>query len=221
MFNRVLIAEDHESASISVRKTLEELKVSRADYVYYCDDALLQIKKALQKGEPYDLLITDLSFEDDGREQQLTGGEELIAAARAAQPNLKVLVFSAEIKPGIISDLFTHLHINGFVRKARRDAQELRVAIDAIYNNRQHLPILLKQAVRQAGIYELTPYDKTIVSLLAQGIMQKDIPNYLQRNGVKPSSLSSVEKRLNFIRDTFSFTNNEQLVAFCKGEGHI
>jgi two-component system capsular synthesis response regulator RcsB len=55
MFKKVLIAEDHESASISVQKTLADLNVAHdiKNNVYYCDDALNRIKKALRDQEPY------------------------------------------------------------------------------------------------------------------------------------------------------------------------
>ena len=62
MFKNVLIAEDHESASISVQKTLADLGIVRSDYAYYCDDALTRIKKALLGNEPYELLITEVLF---------------------------------------------------------------------------------------------------------------------------------------------------------------
>ena len=55
MIQKVLIAEDHESANISVQKTLEALQIFQPDYVYHCDDAALKIKKALQAGDPYHL----------------------------------------------------------------------------------------------------------------------------------------------------------------------
>ena len=48
MFKKILIAEDHESSSISVQKTLEDLSISNTDYVYYCDDSLAKIKKSIR-----------------------------------------------------------------------------------------------------------------------------------------------------------------------------
>lgn len=140
MINKVLIAEDHESANISVQKTLEELRIAPPDYVYYCDDALLKIQKAKQAAASYDLLITDLYFEKDHREQHLLNGKALIAAARVVQPELKILVFSAESKPAIIDDLFHKLHIDGYVRKARGDAKELKTAINYIIGNQRYFP---------------------------------------------------------------------------------
>jgi DNA-binding NarL/FixJ family response regulator len=221
MFKTVLIAEDHESANISVRKTLQDLGLPQAGYAYYCDDALTQVKNALREGRPFELLITDLSFDEDQHQQKIDGGEALIAAARQVQPGLKVLVFSAEHKAAVIDTLFQKLHINGYVRKARHDAQELKSAIESIFKNKQHYPAHLRQAVKEKNAYDFTAFDITIISLLSRGILQKDIPAFLAQNQIKPSGLSSVEKRLNHIKEVLAFSKNEQLVAFCKDMGLI
>ncbi|RZM30451.1 MAG: response regulator, partial [Pedobacter sp.] len=111
MFKRVLINEDHESANISVRQTLGELGITGIGYTYYCDDAYTQIKKSLQDEQPFELLITDLSFEEDHRAQRITDGIELIRLVRELNPGLKVLVFSAENKAAAIDLLFKQLNI--------------------------------------------------------------------------------------------------------------
>lgn len=220
MFKRVLIAEDQEIATISLRKTLEELGMTPC-YVYYCDDALLRVKRSLQDGEPFDLLITDLYFEEDGTAQVLHGGEALVEAVRKIQPELKVLVFSAEHRPAVIEGLFNDHRINGYVRKARRDAAELKQAIETIGKGHRHFPIHLRQAIRQKNSHEFSDFDVTIISLLAQGMRQKDIPAFLQREQIRPSGLSSIEKRLNLMKETLNFSKNEQLVAYCKDMGII
>ncbi len=221
MFKRVLIAEDHETTSISVRKTMEDLGITQTDYTYYCDDALMHIKKNILNEQPYDLLITDLSFEEDHREQKILGGRELIAAVKAVQPDLKVLVFSAENKAAVIGALFKELSINAYVRKARHDAKELKMAIEAMAKNKTFISENLRQVVKQKNVHEFTPYDITIISLLSQGTLQKEIPAYLQKNNIKPAGLSSVEKRLNLIKEVLDFSKNEQLVAYCKDFGII
>ena len=217
---KVLIAEDHESSNISVRKTMEDLGIS-PDPVYYCDTALSRIQKALKEDQPYDILVTDLSFEADGNVQQLQDGPALIAAARKLQPGLKVLVFSIEKKAAVIDKLFQELRINGYVSKGRNDAQELRAAIADITAGKRHYPIHLRQAVKQLNAHDFTAYDITLLTQLAAGTLQKNIPVYLEKHRIRPSGLSSVEKRLNLIRAAFGFTTNEQLVSFCKGNGII
>lgn len=221
MFKKVLIAEDHESANISVQKTLESLGVECAKYVYYCDDALTWVRNALRSGEPYDLLITDLYFEKDHYEQQLSDGKELIEAAKQVQSDLKVIVFSAESRPAIVNELFRTLSIDGYVRKARRDAQHLKEALQVVYDHKTYLPPDLKQTVREKNSHEFSAFDVTIISLLSKGVLQKDIPYYLRQNDIKPSGLSSVEKRLNLMKEILSFSKNEQLIAYCKDIGII
>jgi two-component system capsular synthesis response regulator RcsB len=221
MFKKVLIAEDHESSNISVRKTLEDFGIANRDYVYYCDDALMRVEKALSVQDPYDLLITDLHFEEDHCPQQIEGGVALIKAVRALQPEIKILVFSAESKTALIDMLFEELNINAYVRKARYDVTELKKALEAIESDKKHLSTGLRQTIREKNTYEFSNYDITIISLLSNGMMQKEIPNYLEKNQIKPSGLSSVEKRLNFMKEALDFTKNEQLIAFCKDIGVI
>jgi DNA-binding NarL/FixJ family response regulator len=221
MFKKILIAEDHESSSISVQKTLEDLNITNADYVYYCDDALAKIQKSIRENDLYDLLITDLSFEEDHREQKIKDGKELISAAKELLPPLKTIVFSAEHKSGVIDSLFSEYGINGFVRKARNDSKELKKAIASVYVNENYLSLDLKQEVKKLNSYEFSTYDITLVSLLSQGILQKNIPVYLQNNDIRPNSLSSVEKKLNNLKEDLQVTSNEQLVAFCKDLGII
>jgi two-component system capsular synthesis response regulator RcsB len=221
MFRKVLIAEDHEMTSISVTKTMTDLGISTTAYTYYCDDALMLIKKALAEGNPFDLLITDLSFEEDHRKQVITGGAELIARAKEVQPGLVVLVFSAENKPAMVDGLFKDLGINAFVRKARHDAKDLKAAVEAIYQGKTYISADLKQSVKDKNTHEFSDFDITIIKLLSGGTLQKNIPMYLRANHIRPAGLSSVEKRLNIMKEVLGFSKNEQLVAYCKDFGII
>lgn len=221
MFKKILIAEDHESINLSVQKTLEDLNIPNVDYVYYCDDALAKIQKSIRENEPYDLLITDLYYEEDHREQNIKDGKELIQKVKKIQPSLKVIVFSAEHKSGIIDSLFKEYHINGYVRKARNDSKELKKSIASVYINENYLSLDLKQEVKKLNHYEFSAYEITLVSLLSKGVLQKNIPDLLQEKDIRPYSLSSVEKKLNSLKEDLQVTSNEQLVAFCKDLGII
>ena len=99
MIDKIIIAEDQEIANLSVQRTMEELRIPQVDHAFYCDDALQKITVARQKGEPYDLLITDLYFESDGIAQKIAGGFDLVREVRAIQPKIRILVFSAENRP--------------------------------------------------------------------------------------------------------------------------
>lgn len=221
MFKKILIAEDHESINISVQKTLQDLNIPTVDYVYYCDDALAKVQKSIRENSPYDLLITDLYYEEDHHQQNIKNGQELIQKIKEIQPSLKVIVFSAEHKSGVIDSLFNEYKINGYVRKARHDSKELKKSIATVFINENYLSADLKQEVKKFNSYEFSAYDITLVSLLSKGILQKNIPVHLQEKDLKPHSLSSVEKKLNSLKEDLQVTSNEQLVAFCKDIGII
>lgn len=220
MFKKVLVAEDYESASISVQKALEDLQIMNAEYVNYCDDAFHLIKKSISEKEPFDLLITDLSFEEDHRQQDLKSGVELIAETKKALPQLKTLVFSVEKKPQIIKALFDDQNIDGFVNKGRQDVHELKRAINTIYKNEKYISHENIVNLRRNTI-ELTTIEYNIIRSLSEGILQKNIPDVLKSKKLKPCSLSSVEKSLNQLKDNFRANNNEQLIAICKDLGII
>lgn len=219
MIDKVIIAEDQEFANLSVRKTMEDLKVKQYDYAFYCDDALAKIQLAQKKGEPYDLLITDLSFEDDGTPQKINDGIDLIRAVRAIQPGILVLILSGQYRPVDIHNLFENHEVDAYVRKARHDVQELKAAMDALSKGQRYYPRSLAQLIKRSNTYEFTEFDITIIRLLSEGYQQNKIPDYLKEHNIKPSSLSSIEKRLNQIREELGFSNNQQLMVFCSNAG--
>lgn len=220
MFNKILIAEDHESSNFSVQKILEEVNVPDVNHVYYCDDAFSQIKKSLDT-TPYEVLITDLSFEEDHRKQFIKNGRELIKCCKDLDPELKVIVFSGEHRLGVIDLLFSEFKINAFVRKARSDAKELKKAIEAVYNGETYISHDLKLPVKSMNTLEFSNYDIILLQLLSEGVLQKNIPQILQEREIHPNSLSSVEKRMNAMKLALTVKNNEQLIAYCKDLGII
>ena len=219
MFKKVLIVEDHESASISVQKSLTDLGINHdyRDYVYYCDDALSRIRKAISEKEPYELMITDISFENE-IVQEIPGGMELIKAVKAIQPEIKILVFSIENRMAVANTFMEEHGADAFIPKARGDAKDLKAAVEALSQGERYRSPNLRPAHRSMPAFDFTSYDKTIIFLLANGTAQKDIPLYLQKNNIRPAGLSSVEKRLYAIKNALDFSSNEQLVAFCKDQ---
>lgn len=221
MFKKVLIVEDHESSNFSVQNIVKQMEITVADYFYYCDDAFSHLKKSIEKQSPYDLLITDLSFEDDGRKQFIKDGKELIKCCRGEYPDIKVIVFSLEHRLGVIDLFFSELKINAFVRKARSDSMELKKAIELVYINHTYISHNLKLPVKKVNTLEFSNYDIILLTLLSEGILQKNIPQILQQRNINPNSLSSVEKRISIMKIAMDVKNNEQLIGSCKDLGII
>jgi len=222
MFNKVLVAEDLDSISIAVGQALEELSISEIHHAKYCDDAFLKVKKALQDEAPYDLLISDLSFKTDHRENRLTSGDELISAIKKVQPDLKIIVFSIEDKSFRVKSLFNDLGINAFVSKGRNSILELKKAIQGVYNNNSTIVSPeLSQALRDKSLIEIEAYDITLLKSLSRGLILDEISSELKNTGIIPNGNSSIEKRINRLKIFFKANNNVHLIAIAKDLGLV
>jgi two-component system capsular synthesis response regulator RcsB len=222
MFNKVLVAEDLDSISITVGQALEELSVSEIHHAKYCDDALLKVKKAIQDEVPYDLMISDLSFKTDHREIQINSGDELIAAVKKLQPTIKTIVFSIEDKSFRIKSLFNDLGINAFVAKGRNSIPELKKAIQSVYNNNSKiLSPELSHALRDKSLIEIEAYDIMLLKSLSKGLILDEIATDFKNSGIIPNGSSSIEKRINRLKIFFKANNNVHLIAIAKDLGLV
>lgn len=222
MFKKVLVAEDLDSISITVVQVLEDLKIPFIDHVKYCDDALIKIKKAIVDNEPYDLLISDLSFKSDHRKINLASGEDLIGAVNEVQPLIKKIVFSIEDKSYRIKSLFNDCGINAYVSKGRNSINELKKAIERTYENEEKiLSSDLSFSFNDKTLIEIESYDISILKLLAQGYTLENISNDFKENCILPNGTSSLEKRINKLKIYFKANNNVHLIALAKDFGLV
>lgn len=222
MFKKILVAEDLDSISITVVQALETLSIEEIQHSKYCDEAFLKIKKALQDNEPYDLLISDLSFKTDHRENKLTSGEELIEAVKKIQPDIKTIVFSIEDKSYRIKSLFNNLGINAYVSKSRKSIPELKSAVQSIFeSNEKNISPELAYALNEKSFHEIEAYDISLLKLLSNGYILDEISVAFKNTGTIPNGSSSIEKRINKLKIYFKANNNVHLIAIAKDLGLV
>ncbi|WP_338357072.1 response regulator [Yeosuana marina] len=221
MFEKVLIVDDHDVVNEGVLAVLKSKGIDQVHKAQYCDEAFLKIKRAVFDNQPFDLLITDLSFKKDYHESKLLSGEDLIAALRPDFPDLQIIVYSMEDRLQKVRILINKHHINSYVCKGRKGATELEKAIECVYNNELFLSPQVENALSSRTNLEITDYDIELIKQLSLGLSQGEISNLLEKNNITPNSLSSVEKRLNKLKDQFKANNSIHLVAIVKDLGLI
>jgi hypothetical protein len=175
----------------------------------------LEIKRALKNSDFIILLLSSTSVSKRGYVQK-----EYKLAMQYWEQKLEDDIY---IIPLLINDCLVPESLNRFQWVKYDEEQAFSSIVSSLDLQRK---ILFKQKVGETDVvpqiqtkllrYEFTSYDILIINLLSKGVLQKEIPAYLQANKIRPSSLSSLEKRLNFIKEIYSFSKNEQLVAFCK-----
>lgn len=221
MFKKVLIVDDHDVVNEGVFAVLNSKGIIDIHKAQYCDEASLKIKRAHFDNQPFDLLITDLSFKEDHRESNLLSGEDLVKALRPDYPNLHIIVYSMEDRLQKVRTLINKHQINAYVCKGRKGASELEKALDSIYNKNLYLSPQVENALSTKANLEIDDYDIELIKQLSLGLSQGEISNLLEKNNITPSSLSSVEKRLNKLKDQFKANNAIHLVAIVKDLGLI
>ncbi|MBC5842546.1 MAG: response regulator [Flavobacteriaceae bacterium] len=222
MFTKVLIADDIDFNDLGAAQILNELDVEEVQYAKYCDEALLKIKKAALDNQPYQLLISDLSFKADHNKNQLNSGEELIQAVRAIYPDIKIIVFSIEDRFHRIKLLFEELQVNGYVLKGRNTMYDLKIAIQKAFNNQsENISAELQHLFQDKTTSEINNYDVLLIKNLSIGISQESMETVFKEAGITPNSKSSIEKHINKLKIYFKANNTVHLVSIAKDLGII
>lgn len=222
MFKKILIAEDLDSINLSIIQTMEQIEIPEVHHSKYCDEALIKLKKALQENAPFDLLISDLSFKADHRDETLKSGQELIEAIKKIQPSIKIIVFSVEDKSYKIKSLFENSGINAYILKGRNSIPELKKAMEHIYNHDDlFLSAELRHILQKKLQMEIESYDIKLLAMLCKGLPQEDIAQEFKNSGITPSSISAIEKRISKLKIYFKANNNIHLIAIAKDLGVV
>src|SRR5690606_3029653 len=221
MFKKVLVSDDLLSINIGIYTVLEQYKIRNVEAVQYCDDAFLRLKKASQDGNPFDLLISDLSFKSDHRVQQFTSGPELITEVRRQIPGLKIIVYTVEDRVPKVRMLMQRIGVDGYVCKGRRGLIELSKAIDSVYHGESYLSSILEHALQANMDLEVDDFDIKLLEVLSKGLSQDQISAHFKTYKIAPNSLSAIEKRINRLRIQFKANNSVHLVTIAKDLGFI
>ncbi|MGK0412855.1 MAG: DNA-binding NarL/FixJ family response regulator [Polaribacter sp.] len=222
MFEKVLVVEDCDLINSGIEAALDEISIREVDSIAYCDEVFLKIKEASLNGEPYHLMISDLSFQNDGTPQKLKCKEDLIEKIRHNFPDLKIIIFSVEDTSCRIQHLYNNLKIQGYVWKNRNGLQELKKAIHSIFiSDEFYISPDLNITIYPRKPLEISDFDVFLILNLSKGFPQEEISNKLKQNGIKPSSISVVEKRLKFLKVHFNAKNPTHLVSIAKDLGLI
>lgn len=221
MFQKILLAEDFDTINIAIAGALEKLAIPVTDQSAYCDEAFLKIKKAVQDQEPYDLLISDLSFKPGFGFSRIKSGIELIAAAKACDANLKVIVFSVENRVHPVKHLIEDLEIDGYVLKGRDNISEIQKAIRTIYDGGRYLSEEVNALLQNKSLNEIDAFDLRLLNLLASGHKNKDIAASLLSQGIIPNSESSVEKKINRLKNVLGANTTGQMLLLAKDLGLV
>ena len=105
--------------------------------------------------------------------------------------------------------------------KGRNGLKDLREAIENVKEGKEFVSPSLKPGLNGSTDFEIEEYDIFLLKHLSYGLSQNQISDLFISKKIAPSSISSIEKRLNRLKDILKANNNVQLVANAKDLGII
>ncbi|MDB4036872.1 hypothetical protein N9473_02215 [Polaribacter sp.] len=219
---KVLIVDDHQITTLGLLYSLEEVGDFEAVTTTDCDDAF-QLIKASEKSAPFQILFTDLSFDNNTKETKLNGGEALIKAIRTNGIEIKVVVITGRTEIYRGYNVISNLKPNAYLLKSYCDAEEIGVAIQKILENEYYYSYKIHQKIMRTKIAQIKLDDVAIQIL-------KELPNHpkirnlegviLNKNGIK-IKLRSIELSLAKLRTDLNAVNNTDLILKAKELGVV
>jgi DNA-binding NarL/FixJ family response regulator len=219
---RILIADDHQLVIQGILCSLKEVGDFDVVTTNTCDDAF-QLIKTHQNNNPFQLLFTDLSFDNSTKDTNLDGGEELIKAIRNNEIDIKIAVITGHTETNRVYNVISNLDPNAYLLKSKCDAIEIGFAVQKMLANDYYYSHEIHQKIMKRNIVQIQ-MDDVAVQIL------KELPNHpkisnlegvITKSDGSVIKLRSIETKLGILRTDLNANNNTDLILKAKELGII
>ena len=219
---KILIVDDHQLIIQGLLCSLEEVGDFEVVTTSDCDDALHLIK-ASEKSAPFQVVFTDLSFDNSTKETILNSGEALIKAIRVNEIQIKVAVITGHTETNRLYSVISNLKPNAYLLKSNCEAAEIGFAIQKMLKNEYYYSHIIHQKIIRRKITQIKIDDMALQIL-------KELPNHpkisnlegiIVKNNGNKIKLRSIETKLANLRIDLNAINNTDLILKAKELGLI
>jgi DNA-binding NarL/FixJ family response regulator len=212
MFQKVLILDHIEIVRVGIGATLNSMSMKNLHFEKCYKAAYLQLYRALLDNIPFDLLVTELTSNNN----EFGNDISLLKKIKTLQPGLKIIVFSIRSKQSYIYGLIDQHVIDAYICKETNRVDDLKEAIKVISEDKIYLSKKTEIPFKSKQLLKLKPIDKIILKMLSNGVTQRKISITLKNEKIHPNSLRLIEKRINLLKDQFNALNSAHLVSIAK-----
>lgn len=166
--------------------------------------------------DPFDIALIDYSLPPFA-ERNLFSGEDIALVLRHEMPHCKIIMMTMHRQLDIIASILHNVAPEGFINKSDCSTDELITGFKEVLNgNRFYSKTIADYLDRKRNGIMLDEVDVRIVLLLAKGIKNKNLPNYI------PLSVSAIEKRKYKIKRLLGVDGgDEDLIKEARIQGYI
>lgn len=219
---RILIVDDHQLVILGILYSLT--KIGNFDVVTTntCDAALDLILKH-KNDRPFEIVFTDLSFDNGTKATKLDGGEALIKALKNQNIDIKIGVITGHVETNRIYNVIQNLNPDAYLIKSKCGVAKLRYAIEKMQSNDFYYSHEVHQKIMRRTIIQIQ-MDEVAIQILKELPNQPKISNLevvILKNDGTLMRLRSIETKLSNLRADLGANNNTDLVLKAKELGVI
>ncbi|MDV6168215.1 response regulator [Flavobacterium sp. DG1-102-2] len=190
----ILIVDDHPMTVNGYVNVLSEEEFEDTDLIFTkaldCEQAYNLITDSQTGGTKFQVAYLDLSLPPYA-EKNIFSGLDLGILIRKTLPDCLIIILTMHSEASLVDRLIKEINPQGILCKSDIDIDEFLNAFKIVYSGDTYLSNKIVKSLKDKVFdnYKLDSYDKQILMRLSEGILTKNIPNYV------PLSLSAIEKR--------------------------
>lgn len=190
----ILIVDDHPMTINGYINVLSEEKIDGYELNFTkaldCKEAYDLITEAEGSSNPFHIAYLDLSL-PPYPEKNIFSGLDLGVLMRNTIPDCTIIILTMHSEATLVDRIIKEINPQGILCKSDIDIDEFLNAFQIIFSGDTYLSNKIVKSLKEKVFdnYNLDNYDKQILMRLSEGILTKNIPNYV------PLSLSAIEKR--------------------------
>jgi len=219
---RILIVDDHQLVIKGILCSLKEVGDFDVVTTNNCDDAFSFIKADINSN-PFQLLFTDLSFDNITDQSILQGGEELIKAIIHNEIDIKIGVITGHTETNRVYNVISNLKPNSYLLKSKCNAVEIGFAIQKMLVGEYYYTHEIHQKIMYRNIVKIQMDDIAlqILKALPNHAKISNLEGIIKKNDGTRIKLRSIEAKLANLRTDLNANNNTDLILKVKELGII
>jgi two-component system, NarL family, response regulator NreC len=171
------------------------------------------------KNKPsFDIVLLDYSL-PPFESKNINNGEDLGVLIKKKLPKCKVIMLTSHTEGLLLYNITKNVIPEGLLVKSDFSAEELIIAFERIMDGNKYQSATVIERVQEflSKKQFLDHFNRQIITLLAEGVKTKNIPNYMNL------SISAIEKRKVIIREYFSIEkgSDEDIIREARKLGFV
>lgn len=217
---KILLVDDHQLIIEGILSYLKDIDNLEIETVNSCDAAFSKIKTALHSN-PFHIVFTDLSFDNDKNNQILDGGESLIKAIQKEDLNIKTGVITGHSETNRVFNVIHNLNPSAYILKGSCSTNELTFAIQKILQGEVYYTHEIHQKLLKRALVEIQ-MDEVAIQILKELPKHAKIANlegFIKKTDGSLVKIRSIEGKLAKLRTDLQANNNTDLILKAKELG--